>query len=56
MATEILKIKRNKFFEKKQGHELDELKEIQNLIESYNRISHYHYLLRLKIGVRRAWF
>lgn len=54
MATEILEINNNKLFSK--NHELDELKEIQKLIESYNRNYGYHYLLRLKIGVRRAWF
>lgn len=51
MATEeILKIKRNKFFS-----ELDQLKEIQNLVETYNQNSDFHYMLRLKIAVRRAW-
>jgi hypothetical protein len=51
MANEILKIKRNKFFS-----ELDQLKEIQNLVESYNGNSNFHYMLRLKIAVRRGWF
>ena len=54
MATEILKIKCNKFFSK--NHELDELKVIQNLVENYNQNSDFHYMLRLKIAVRRAWF
>jgi hypothetical protein len=54
MATEILKIKDNKFFSK--NRELDQLKEIQKLIDSFNQNSYYHYLLRLKIAVRKAWF
>ena len=54
MPPEILKIKDNKFFSK--NRELDQLKEIQKLIDSFNQNSHYHYLLRLKIAVGKAWF
>jgi hypothetical protein len=36
--------------------ELDRLKDIQDLIESFNENQSFHYLLRLKIGLRRAWY
>ena len=42
--------------EKSKIKELDHLKEIQNLIEEFNANSTYHYLLRLKYGVKKPWF
>jgi hypothetical protein len=45
----------NKFYYKEKSDELDRLKEIQKLVESFNEKSDYHYLLRLKYGLRRAW-
>lgn len=56
MANELLKIRDNKFFPKTRTDELDRLNVIQKLIQSFNQNSDYHYLLRLKIGVKRAWF
>jgi len=50
-----LPVAANNFFLRK-SDELDRLKEIQKLIDSFNQNQSYHYLLRLKYGVRRPWF
>jgi hypothetical protein len=41
---------------KERPKELDIIKTVQKLIENYNQNSQYHYLLRLKIAVRKKWF
>jgi hypothetical protein len=50
----------NNFFpeekSKSKSDELDRLKEIQKLIDSFNENQSFHYLLRLKYGLRRAWY
>jgi hypothetical protein len=45
----------NKFFQRDRSDELDKIKEIRKLIDSFNEKHHYHYLLQLKYGLRRAW-
>jgi hypothetical protein len=51
-----LRVAANNFFHKEKSDELDRLKEIQKLIESFNENQSFHYLLRLKIALRRAWY
>lgn len=53
----------NKFYDKatrekndKKSDELDKLKQIEELIQDFNKHPEFHYLLRLLKPVKRAWF
>jgi hypothetical protein len=51
-----LPVAANNFFSKQKSDELDRLKEIQQLIEIFNENQQFHYLLRVKYGLRRDWY